>query len=821
MQTLFCEVLLPLHLPRGFTYRIPLELYDKIKVGVRVAVQFGAKKIYSGIVSEIHERVPSVTSVKYVLEIIDSEPIISEKTLAFYDWVASYYMCYIGDVITAAMPALLRLRSESKLIVSDEFTAEIDSLTPRQLEILKIVDEKVNISIDELKSRVSEKGILPEITKMVNEKILAIDEQLEEKYKPKLQPYIVLSSEYETAEKKAELIQSLSSKKTTESQLQTFLLFLSESQGRNVVEKSAFLEKCNKNTLQTLIKKNVFEVKYLVHSRLSERASCFDTSDIKLSSLQQKAFDSIVNSWQTNDVTLLHGVTGSGKTEIYIKLIERTIREGKQVLYLLPEIALSIQLLSRLEKYFGDKIGIYHSRFSKEERVEIWNRVKENDKEKRYQIIIGSRTAVFLPFSELGLIIVDEEHDNGFKQREPAPRYNARDAAIYLATLHKSKVLLGSATPSLETFFNTQIEKYGYVALKERFLNTPMPEIEIANMKEEYINKKNYSIFSSLLYGKISQALENHKQVILFKNLRGYASNVRCEVCGWVAKCPNCDVSLTYHKHLNSLNCHYCGLTLPILNECPACHSHSLVQTGNGSEKIEEETLRFFPNARVKRMDLDTTRKKNDYMEIIQEFEKGNIDILCGTQIITKGLDFSNVGLVGVIDADSLLYYPDFRAYEKTFDLLTQVAGRAGRLREKGNVVIQSFNPNHQIFKEVLNYDYASMYKNQIVERKIFSYPPFVYLTKILFQSKDKEILDSLCAEYANEIRKIFAQRILGPEYPPIFKVKGMFQKQFILKLEKTISYSQAKKMIMQLNEEILSKKEYKNVRAIIDVDPF
>lgn len=820
MQTLFCQVILPLHLPSSYTYRIPLELYDKIQVGVRVAVQFGKRKIYSGIVTEIHDRVPSVSSVKYVLEIIDTEPVITAKTLSFYEWVASYYMCYIGDVVTAAMPALMRLRSESKIIISPEFTAEIDRLTEKQLEILKIVDEKVNISIEELSSRFSEKGILPEITKMVNNKVLAIDEQLEEKFRPKLQDYIVISEQYDSPEGKAELIQCLSAKKNTESQLQTFLLFLSESQGKGIVEKSAFQEKCNKNSLQTLIKKQVFEIKHLVHSRLKERQSCFETSDITLSSAQQTAYDLILKSWENNDVTLLHGVTSSGKTEIYIKLIEKAISQGKQVLYILPEIALSIQLLSRLEKYFGDKIGIYHSRFSKEERVEIWNKVKETDKEKSYRIIIGSRTSVFLPFNDLGLIIVDEEHDNGFKQREPAPRYNARDAAIYLATLHKSKVLLGSATPSLETFFNTQIEKYAYVPLTERYLNTPMPEIQIANMKEEYINRTNYSIFSSLLFENISQALKNHKQVILFKNLRGYASNIRCEVCGWVAKCPNCDVSLTYHKHLNSLNCHYCGLNKPLVNECPACHSHSLVQTGNGSERIEEETLNLFPNARVKRMDLDTTRKKNDYMEIMQEFEKGNIDILCGTQIITKGLDFSNVGLVGVIDADAMLHYPDFRAYEKSFDLLIQVAGRAGRLGTKGKVIIQTFNPFHQIFKEVLNYDYASMYKNQIVERKIFSYPPFVYITKITFQSTDKENLDTLCSQYSEQIKKIFGQRILGPEYPPMYRIKGMYQKQFILKLEKTISYSQAKKAIMQLNEEFLSKQEFKKARVIVDVDP-
>lgn len=820
MQTLFCQVLLPLHLPDSYTYRIPLELYDKVKVGVRVAVQFGKKKIYSGIVSEIHERVPAASSVKYILEIIDSEPIISRKTISFYEWIASYYMCYIGDVITAAMPALLRLRSESKIIISPEFTAEVDNLSEKQLEILKIVDERVNISIDELSSRLSEKGILPELNKMINSKILAIDEQLEERYKPKLQDYIVLNKQYELPENKAELIKSLSENKRTEGQLQTFLLFLSESQGKGIVEKSSFQDKCNKNSLQTLIKKQVFEIKYLAFTRLKSRNSELNLENIKLTLSQKTAYDSIIQSWLTNNVTLLHGVTGSGKTEIYIKLIENVISQGKQVLYLLPEIALSIQLLTRLEKYFGDKIGIYHSRFSREERVEIWNKVKEEDKEKRYQIIIGSRASIFLPFDDLGLIIVDEEHDSGFKQREPAPRYNARDAAIYLATIHKSKVVLGSATPSVETYFNTQTEKYAYVPLFERYMNTPMPEIQIANMKEEYMNKTNYSIFSSLLYENIHQALKNHKQIILFKNLRGYASNIRCDVCGWVAKCPNCDVSLTYHKHLNSLNCHYCALNIPLINECPECHSHSLIQSGSGSEKIEEETLKYFPGARVQRMDLDTTRKKNDYLEILQNFEKGNIDILCGTQIITKGLDFSNVGLVGVMDSDAMLFYPDFRAYEHTFDLLTQVAGRAGRLNTRGKVVIQTFNPYHQIFKEVLNYDYSSMYRNQIVERKIFSYPPFVYLTKILFQSLEKDLLDEVCEEYSQKIRQIFGQRILGPEYPPIFRIKGRYQKQFILKLEKNISYSQAKKAIMQLNEEILSKQEYKKIRIIMDVDP-
>lgn len=820
MQTLFCQVILPLHLPSSFTYRIPLELYDKIQVGARVAVQFGKKKIYSGIVTEIHERVPAVSAVKYILEIIDEEPIITQKTLSFYEWIASYYMCYIGDVINAALPALLRLRSESKLIISPEFTAEVKDLNENQLKILKIVDEKASVSIEELSGRFSEKGILPEINQMINNKILAIDEQLEEKYKPKLQAYIVLSEQYNSTEKKAELIQHLNNSKKSENQLQTFLLFLSESQGKGIVEKATFQEKCNRSSLNTLLKKQVFEVRYLVHSRLKESHAQQTVNSIQLSSAQQIAYTSILSSWKMKDVSLLHGVTGSGKTEIYIKLIQEFISQGKQVLYVLPEIALSIQLLSRLEKYFGDKIGIYHSRFSKEERVEIWNKVKEKDESKRYHIIIGSRASIFLPFSDLGLIIIDEEHDTGFKQREPAPRYNARDAAIYLAKLHNSKVLLGTATPSIETYFNTQTDKYSYVPLLERYNNISMPEIQIANMKEEYINKRNYSIFSSLLFENISIALANNQQVILFKNLRGYASNIRCEVCGWVAKCPNCDVSLTYHKHKQSLNCHYCGLNIPIINECPECHSHSLIQSGAGSEKIEEEVEKFFPLARVKRMDLDTTRKKNDYLEIIQEFEKGDIDILCGTQIITKGLDFSNVGLVGVIDSDSMLFYPDFRAYEHTFDLLTQVAGRAGRFHKKGLVIIQTFNPNHPIFKDVLNYDYTSMYKNQIVERKLFSYPPFVYLTKIIFQSTDKELLDEVCLQYSEKIRRIFGQRILGPEYPPLYRIKGKYQKQFILKLEKNISYTQAKKAIMQLNEEILSKSEFKKIKLIMDVDP-
>lgn len=811
---LFCEVILPLHLPNTYTYRVPSELIPKISVGSRVAVQFGKKRIYSGLVAELHERVPDYRGIKYVLDLIDAKPIVPERVLRFWQWIASYYVCYIGDVMTAAMPSSLRLMSETKLLVNPDYGGETDGLSERQLEILAMVNSAV--SVDVISARLKSPDILTEISDLLKREILVTDEQLNDKYRPKKKDYIYLSEDLRKEENLKEVISALEADKRSSSQLDALLRFVALSGQTEGVERNVLQEYCSKSSVNTLVRKGVFVLESRTFSRLRQRDGSANADDIMLDEQQQKAFDTIVGGWDEKPISLLHGVTGSGKTEVYIKLIDHVLKQGKQVLYLLPEIALSAQLVSRLEKYFGPLLGVYHSMFSKDERVEIWNKVLAEE----YRIVVGARSSVFLPFTDLGLVIVDEEHDSGFKQTEPAPRYNARDASLYLSKAWNLKVVLGSATPSVESYFNAQIERYQYAQMPQRYAMAQLPSIEIVDLKHEYMNHSMLSIFSSTLYEAMVDTLMQKKQIILFKNLRGYSSTLRCDICGWVAKCDRCDVTLTVHKQTGSLNCHYCGKNIPMIYECPVCHSHSLVRMGTGSEKIEEQTLEYFPDATVRRMDLDTTRNKQAYQDMISDFERGKIDILCGTQILTKGLDFENVGLVGVIDADAMLYYPDFRAYERTFDLLTQVGGRAGRGRDKGRVIIQTFNPFHQVFKDVCQYDYKNMYTNQIMERKLFKYPPFYHLLKIVLQSRERTLLDKLADDYVQELRKLFDTRILGPEYPPVAKIREKYHKQIILKLERERSYQQAKQYILRINEEFLSVVGNRHLRIFVDVDP-
>lgn len=819
---MFCEVILPLHLPQSFTYRIPQELCEYVKVGCRVAVQFGKKKIYSGIISELHNRVPNAYSVKFILDLLDCEPILSQENLTFWQWIADYYACYIGDVMTAALPVAFRLKSETKLLISPEFSGCADNLSEEELKVLDYIDKKKSVDIDSISKILKLNSTISTINKLLNKQILIADEQLFDKYSPKLEDYLVFGERCQTDAELKKRIAELENSKSAKNQLDVLLRFISDYKKNGFVKRIDFQQRNNAliNSLKTLIKKDILAIERLAYSRLKETNSKYSSDEIKLNSEQANAYKIITDSWNERPISLLHGVTGSGKTEVYIKLIAKALEEGKQVLYLLPEIALSTHLLNRLEKYFGSKVGVYHSRFSKDERVEIWNKVKDNDFDKSYRVIIGSRASIFLPFTDLGLIIVDEEHDSGFKQTEPSPRYNAKDAALYLAHTKGTKVVLGSATPSVESFFNAEIGRFNYVQLTKRYTESKLPDIQLIDLKECYKQNRMYSIFSEPLLVAIENALKEKSQVILFKNLRGFASSIRCEVCGWTAKCPNCDVSLTVHKHTSVLNCHYCGNNMPIPNECPQCHSHSLRMFGNGSEKIEEEIKKYFPNANVARMDLDTTKNKDSYKKIIDDFESGKTDILCGTQIISKGFDFDNVGLVGVIDIDNMLNFPDFRAYERSFSLLTQIAGRSGRSGKKGKAIIQTFNPYHKVFKDVCNNDYRAMYENQIVERKLFHYPPFYRLVKISLQSKSSKDLDDFAKLYSEKIRMIFGGRILGPEYPPISKIRNLYIKNIILKLERTASYEKAKKEIMQLNEEILATHPSKQFRIITDIDP-
>lgn len=817
---MFCEVILPLHLPRTFTYRIPTDLQGQVKIGCRVAVQFGNKRIYSALVAELHNRVPRVQSVKFILELIDREAVISQENLSFWQWIADYYACYIGDIMLAGLPAAFRLKSETKLLLSPDFTGDTTGFSDKEIRILKFVAAKKNTDVDKIAAHIGDLHILPLITGLMERQVLIADEQLYDRYSPKTEDYLVFGEECRGKEQLQCRIKELESRKNCASQLETLMRFIVAEQKSGIVKRSDFQRENSPSSIQTLIRKGILSIERSTCSRLAGNREIADSEAIILNDEQSEAYNRITQSWNTKNVSLLHGVTGSGKTEVYIKLIARMLEEGKQVLYLLPEIALTAHLINRLEKYFGKKAGVYHSRFSKDERVEIWHKVKSEDMAESYRIIIGSRSSIFLPFSNLGLVIVDEEHDSGFKQTEPAPRYNAKDAALYLAQTAGVKVVLGSATPSVESFFNAQTERFAYAKLTKRYAGYELPEILLADLRQDYKQHSMYSIFSELLYKNIENTLQSGRQVILFRNLRGFASSLRCDVCGWTAKCPNCDVSLTVHKHGDMLNCHYCGETLPVVSACPQCGSRSVRMTGSGSEKLEEEAKKYFPNATVARMDADSIRNKGAYQKIIDDFGNGKTDILCGTQLVSKGFDFANVGLVGIIDADSMLNYPDFRSYERCFSLLTQLAGRAGRSKEKGRVIIQTFNPLHPVFKDVCAYNYEAMYNKQIVERKLFRYPPFYHLLRISLQCRDCKELDSFADTYTEKLRGIFGGRILGPEYPPVSRIRSFYIKNIILKLERKLSYAKAKQAILRLNEEMYASVSKNHIRIITDVDP-
>ncbi|MBR1769999.1 MAG: primosomal protein N', partial [Bacteroidales bacterium] len=661
-KILFADVILTLHLPSTYCYRVPKNLNEHIRVGQRVAVQFGRKKIYSAVVVRISEEAPTSYSVKYLLDIIDIEPVLTQTQIDFYKWTASYYAAYIGDVLSAALPAAFRLKSESVIELSPSFDGELPPLEENEKEILNSLLKKGKLTLSDLQEKIPSGELIKIVTSLINKDIIITDEELKRQYIPKKETCVRLADEYtENEERLKELFEKMDSKPAYSKQNQVLLTYLSLLQGRKMIKKSELVEKkCSLSSLQTLIKNGVFVKEDVEISRLKSLKITKKVEDILLNDEQQEVYNQIVEQWNDKPVSLLYGVTGSGKTEVFIKLIDRVLKQGQQVLYLIPEIALTAQLVQRLEAYFGNQIGVYNSRYSTLERAEVWNRVKTDDKQKKINLILGSRSSVFLPFSDLGLVVADEEHDASFKQTEPVPHYNGRDAAMYLAKMFKAKTVLASATPSIESYFNALKGKFQLNTLKHRYSKVLPPEIFVADLKEYHRRKEMYGIFSKMLYDEINLCLKNNQQVILFQNRRGYAPQVRCNICGYVPKCPNCDVSLVLHKYSGSMTCHYCGYTADLLSSCPDCSSHSLRTTGIGTERIEEEIATYFPAARFARMDLDSTRTKDSFEKIVNDFSSQNIDILVGTQIVSKGLDFDNVGLVGVIDADALLHYPYF-----------------------------------------------------------------------------------------------------------------------------------------------------------------
>jgi len=823
----YADVILPLPLEGYFTYQIPEDLAGQIAPGMRVVVQFGARKFYSAIVRQVHNRKPENISAKLIESVLDDKPVLSENCFLLWEWIASYYHCNLGEVLKAALPSGLKLESETRVSLNEEYNKnEPLLLLPKETLLLEIIREKKGISVLELNNTVLKKGTLPILKELLRKGVVHIDEEIRENYKSRTETIVTLGPAIVSEEK---LLRTMDLLLKIPKQRDMLQLFLQENQDINPLKDKAYPKKAllmksgaSLTVFNGLIKKEILAVYEQPVDRL-ERGEDASRSAHPLYPAQQDAFDQIEESFTKNPVTLLHGVTSSGKTEIYIRLIEKCMKEGKQVLYLLPEIGLTTQMISRLLEVFGKQTGVYHSRFSDSERVEIWNKVlnfQPGDPDQTHQLIVGTRSSIFLPFSNLGLIVVDEEHENSYKQYDPAPRYHARDSAIVLATMLKIPVLLGTATPAVETYFNAKSGRYGLVELNERFKQIELPEIVAVDLKRAYKRKSMRSILTPELFDEITSALEKKEQVILFQNRRGFSPFIECKSCGWIPKCTHCDVSLTYHKNSRRLVCHYCGYSIHYPALCGACQSEDLSNKGFGTEKVAEEISELFPDAVVERLDLDVTRSRKAFKSILQRFDRGDTDILVGTQMITKGLDFEHVRVVGILNADNLLNFPDFRSHERSYQLMTQVSGRAGRRNKRGKVIIQTSQPDHFIIQKVVTNDYAGMYNQQIAERRDFKYPPFYRMIRITLKHRDQTELDRIAKESAEALRSRFGPRLLGPEYPAIGRIKLMYMKQMWLKLEREISVSSAKRQMQQMLESVKARDKNKMVQIVVDVDP-
>lgn len=823
--TLFAEILLPLPIPGAYTYRVPFELNLKVKVGQRAVIQFGKTKIMSGLIISLSDKVPDCSNIKYLLDILDDDPVVNEKQLELWNWMSSYYMCYLGEVMQAALPSALKLSSESKISLSDDFELDSIALSDNEFLIVEALQIQPQLTITEVSKIIGYKKVMPLIKTMIEKKIVVMQEELQQKYKAKYERYVRLSNIYRDDDKMHELMDTLSKRAYKQLELLMSFLVLGGSADNDVMA-SDLLKKAgvNSSILSAMVEKGVFESYQKRISRLKEYKALTDVDSIVLTEKQQVAFDDVHKGFDENKTVLLHGVTASGKTEIYIKLIQEAIDEGKQVLYLLPEIALTEQIINRLKKYFGDRVGVYHSRFDNNERVEIWQQVinyrRAETQSQKYQVIIGSRSAVFLPFTDLGLIIVDEEHDSSFKQIDPAPRYSARDLAAIIAKMFHARLLMGSATPSFESYFNARQNKYHLVTLSERYGGVEMPEIIIDDLRIETRRKTMQANFGKLLVDAMHETLEQKNQVILFQNRRGFSLRIECEHCNYIPQCINCDVSLTYHKNQNILKCHYCGYTANVPAECPSCHSTDLKMHGFGTERIEDDLKIFFPEAQTSRLDLDTTRTKNSYQFILDQFQNKQTDILVGTQMVSKGLDFDSVKIVGILNADNMLSFPDFRAYERSFQLMEQVSGRAGRKGAKGKVIIQTFQPQHPVILNVISHDYVKFYEEQMPIRRQFNYPPYSRLILIKLKDVDDKKLNKASDELARIFRHTFKENLLGPEYPVVSRVKNQYIKQMIIKINKDLNSNKVKVFIRNVIENFKRNLEFKSVKIHIDVDP-
>ena len=821
--TLFAELLLPVPIPKFFTYRVPFQWNDHIRPGQRAIVQFGDRKILTGLVTSLHDKPPREYEAKYILELLDEFPVVIDLQFKLYQWIADYYMCTMGEVMNAALPSGFRLSSESMVQIHPAFNLEESdhAFSEKELILLKRLQHE-SLSYTDISKLLGVKQLYSILKSLSGKDAILLFEEVREKYRPKTEKKIRLKPDFTTSAALELLFEKMAAKPKQEAVLLRYLqlvpvLHQPDSNQQGLSKKTLLTEDISESSLHTLIKNNTFEEFETVVPRFASEENR-DPVVVLLSEDQEQTQAEIFKSFDAHPITLLHGITGSGKTEVYINLIKKALDSGAQVLYLLPEIALTTQIVQRLKKIFGTTMGVYHSKFSDAERVEVWNGILNG----HFKFVVGVRSSVFLPFDNLGLIIVDEEHDPSYKQQEPAPRYNARDVAMVMGQLHHAKVLLGSATPSIESYHHAQQGKYGLVKLHKRYGEAQLPKVVLADLGQERKQKTNKGEFSGLLLRSIAEALKHKEQVIIFQNRRGYSPLVNCEDCGWVPKCVNCAVSLTYHQFRHALVCHYCGYKESLPHECPTCSSTRIKTVGYGTEKLEEELKLHFPEANIQRMDLDTTRSKTGYDTIIDQFEKGETNILVGTQMVTKGLDFDHVSLVGVFNADRMLHFPDFRSYERAYQLITQVSGRAGRRAKPGTVVIQTGSREHPVLNFILHHNYDEFYHAQIADREVHAYPPFARLIDITVKHTDKKVCRD-AAHQLTDLLKTKLQRviILGPGEPMISKIRNQYLMSILIKVERGKSDLQGLKTgIHEVIQQLGKEKEFRNVRIVADVDP-
>jgi primosomal protein N' (replication factor Y) len=790
-----------------------------IRVGVLVVVPFGKRKLLTGIVVAIHEIPPVGYQARYIDTLLDSKPIVHEVQLNFWRWMSSYYMCFMGEILLAALPAGLRLSSETSYQLNPAFDGDLTTFTEREKVLLEALAAREVMSPDEISELLQVKAYQPAIKKLLAAGAVLVMEDLKERYKPRYDTFVRLTPACDDEDGLQAGFRLLERAPKQQEVLMMYVQLSKRYTGEPEEVKKTMLQKfagCTAVMVAELVRKGVLEIYERETSRLPN-APEDGKVEFDLSPSQQNAYNEVLESVKTKPVTLLHGITSSGKTEIFVKLVKEVLARGKQVLYILPEIALTTQMIVRLQRYFGNQVLVYHSRFNQNERVEVWNMVLRNEST-RGKLILGARSAVFLPFSDLGLVIVDEEHEPSFKQHDPAPRYHARDAAIVLASLHNAPVVLGSATPAFETMHNALRGKYGYVQINERFGGMALPEVKPLLLSKATAPS---GYFTETLIAAIKETLASKEQVILFQNRRGYAPILVCTTCGWTPECVRCDVSATFHKSLERLVCHYCGNRYNVPPECPKCGSHKLKLAGFGTERIEEELEIIFPDAKIARLDLDSARSKHAYQQILGDFQDGSIDVLIGTQMVTKGLDFGRVNLVGVLNADLLLKFPDFRSVERAYQLMTQVAGRAGRRQKRGLVYIQSQNPGHWVIAAVMNGKYMEVYEREMDERQKFKYPPFTRLLLLIFRHQKLELTDFCAAEYAKELSHLLPKHsILGPEYPQVARVKNRYNKHLLLKIDPDVHLGKFKEQLTALNHRFFAQKQFNQVRLIINIDP-